>query len=67
MEFNKPGKKILGRLKPFKQAQHAKLYSDLLQATTTKEETFDSPGLLPGGGGLNFCIRSTPLEEDRDE
>ena len=31
------------------QAQHVKLYSDLLQAQ--KEGTFDSPGLLPGGGG----------------
>ena len=29
------------------QAQHPKLYSDLLQAE--KEVTFESPGLQPGG------------------
>ena len=22
--------------------------------------TFDSPGLRPGGGRLNFCVRGTP-------
>ena len=30
-----------------------------------KEGTFDSPGLPPGGwegGGVKFCIRSTPLQ-----
>ena len=47
------------------QAQHAKLYSDLLQALD--KGTFDRllPGLQGRGaggleGGLNFCIRGTP-------
>ena len=44
------------------QAQHAKLYSDLLQGE--KEVTIDSPGLQPAGGGgwgvLHFCVRGSP-------
>ena len=46
------------RQKPCQQAQHVKLYADLLQAL--KEKTFDSPGPPVaggrggGGGGLMF-------------
>ena len=32
MKLNEPERQKLGRWKPCKQAQHAKLYSDLLQA-----------------------------------
>ena len=32
MKLNEPGRQTLGRYKPCRQEQHAKLYSDLLQA-----------------------------------
>ena len=44
MKLNEPGRQKLGRQKPCKQAQHAKLHSDLLQAYGT----FDSLGPPPG-------------------
>ena len=62
MKLNEPRRegRNLVSIKPCKQSQHAKLYSDLLQAKI--EETFDSPG-LPPGWGLHFCIRGTPQRE----
>ena len=42
MKLNESGRQKLDRQQSCKQAQHEKLYSDLLQAQ--KEETFDSPG-----------------------